>query len=167
MLFLNPGSIQSRNAILLLSYPRQILDRLTRGWVLLFGFLGCLRWLGLGPCLGGLRHGTDDGRDLRPIVVFGNLVAVPFEEQRVGVIRIRLCDFQFAKAVASEMVVDIDEDHGPSVVNDVGSVDSLLDGVIQIGSEGIELLAKGLGKIWLVLAVLPIAPGDTITLGSD
>ena len=99
-------------------------------------------------------------------MVFGNLVAVPFEEQRVGVIRIRLCDFPLAKAVASEMVVDIDDDQGPSLVNDVDSVDSLLDGVIQIGSEGIELLAKGLGKIWLVLAVLPIAPGDTITVGN-
>lgn len=61
---------------------------------------------------------------------------------------------------ASEMVVDIDKDYGSSLVNDVGSVDSLLDGIIQISSEGIE-------RLRLVLAVVPIAPGDTITLGSN
>lgn len=80
---------------------------------------------------------------------------------------IRFCDSPFAKAVASQTVVDIDEDHGASMVDDVGSADSFLDGIVWIGREGIELLAKGLGKIWLVFAVVPIAPDDIVILGSN
>lgn len=81
----------------------------------------------------GLASRTVYGRDLRAIAVFGSLVAVPFEEQCVGIVQVRFCDSPFAKAVSSEIVVDIDEDHRMSLVNDVGSADSLLDGIVCEG----------------------------------
>lgn len=78
----------------------------------------------------GSRHGTVGRRGLRAIVVFVSLVVVLFQKQSVMNIWIRFCDSPFAKTVASETVVDIDEDHGASMVDDVGSADSFLDAIV-------------------------------------